>query len=165
MRRKQKGFTLIELLVVIAIIGLLATIVMVSLNTARVKARNANRNASIKQIMTAFQMAADTNNGTFPSTGGSWNCVSVSCYGGWASYPASATVDSSIAPYIKKTDDPTGGARGYGGYLYNSSWSDATHPTGAYLTWMLEPGATDCGPGGGIYSSTASYAQCVGKAD
>jgi len=30
--KKQKGFTLIELLVVIAIIGLLASIVMVSLN-------------------------------------------------------------------------------------------------------------------------------------
>ncbi len=39
MSNKLKGFTLIELLVVIAITGLLASIVFVSLNTSRSKAR------------------------------------------------------------------------------------------------------------------------------
>lgn len=52
----QKGFTLIELLVVIAIIGLLSTMAVVSLNNARIKARDARRVSDIKQIQTALEM-------------------------------------------------------------------------------------------------------------
>ncbi len=58
--KKQKGFTLIELLVVIAIIGILATIVLVSLNTARVKARDARRESDIRQIGLALEMYYDS---------------------------------------------------------------------------------------------------------
>ncbi len=50
----KKGFTLIELLVVIAIIGVLASIIMVSLSGAKGKARDARRVADIKNIQLAL---------------------------------------------------------------------------------------------------------------
>lgn len=56
MRRKQRGFTLIELLVVIAIIGLLSTLAVVALTSARAKARDAKRISDVKQIQTALEL-------------------------------------------------------------------------------------------------------------
>lgn len=66
MKKNKRGFTLIELLVVIAIIGILATIVMVSLNTARSKARDARRVSDIRQTQLALQMYYDAN-GSYPA--------------------------------------------------------------------------------------------------
>ncbi len=52
----QKGFTLIELLVVIAIIGLLASVVLLALNSARQKSRDAKRLADVRQIASALEL-------------------------------------------------------------------------------------------------------------
>ncbi len=67
MKANAKGFTLIELLVVIAIIGLLATVVMTSLNSARKKGRDARRVEDINQIKTALELYYDSN-GQYPTT-------------------------------------------------------------------------------------------------
>lgn len=66
--QKRKGFTLIELLVVIAIIGILATIVLVSLNTARQKARDARRIGDIRQLALAVEMYYDDSSTGYPGT-------------------------------------------------------------------------------------------------
>ncbi|MFC1612877.1 type II secretion system protein [Patescibacteria group bacterium] len=71
---KNKGFTLIELLVVIAVIGLLSSIAFVSLDNARVKARDARRLADMRQIITALELYYDENI-NYPqenSSNGSW---------------------------------------------------------------------------------------------
>ena len=66
--REKTGFTLIELLVVISIIGLLSSIVLTSVNSARVKARDARRRADMKQVQTALEFYFDANN-VYPSIG------------------------------------------------------------------------------------------------
>jgi prepilin-type N-terminal cleavage/methylation domain-containing protein len=54
--KSKKGFTLIELLVVVAIMGLLATLAITALNTARARARDARRVADIRQIQAALEL-------------------------------------------------------------------------------------------------------------
>ena len=54
MNIKKSGFTLIELLVVIAIIGLLASIVLVSLNSARNKGKDTRIISDVRQVVIAL---------------------------------------------------------------------------------------------------------------
>jgi len=83
--KKSKGFTLIELLVVIAIIGLLATIVLVSLNTARAKARDVRRVSDLRQVALALEMYYD-DNATYPvvtgCTNANWDTMATAIEGG-----------------------------------------------------------------------------------
>lgn len=71
--KNEKGFTLIELLVVIAIIGLLSTLAVVSLSTARVKARDAKRQSDARTLQSAIEMyITDSATGSEPSVPAAW---------------------------------------------------------------------------------------------
>ena len=63
--KRSKGFTLIELLVVIAIIGILSSVVLASLNSARAKARDAQKKMDFTNIRTAL-MSYYFKNNSFP---------------------------------------------------------------------------------------------------
>ncbi|OGZ31844.1 MAG: hypothetical protein A2V69_03740 [Candidatus Portnoybacteria bacterium RBG_13_40_8] len=122
MKKKSKGFTLIELLVVIAIIGILATIVLVSLNTARQKARDSRRISDMRQIALALEMYYDDNAATgYPGT------ANAAC-DDWA---AMVTALEAAPGYMTKVPlDPGGSAQPY---AYATGTSNADYVLKAQL--------------------------------
>lgn len=66
-KKLQKGFTLIELLVVIAIIGILASVVLASLNSARDKGSDAAIKANLANIRAQAELYYDNNGSSYGS--------------------------------------------------------------------------------------------------
>jgi prepilin-type N-terminal cleavage/methylation domain-containing protein len=128
MKNKNHAFTLIELLVVIAIIGILATIVLVSLNTARAKARDARRNTDMHQYAVAMELYYDAQKPpSFPNIDNT--AVPV---------PAGST---ALAPYMTVIQlDPVNDA---GPPDLRYYWTDTNQPTSRFCVWGLLEVPTD----------------------
>lgn len=67
----KKGFTLIELLVVIALIGILSTLVIANLNSARERSRDVQRKSDLRNVQTALRLYYN-DHGSFPATFSLW---------------------------------------------------------------------------------------------
>lgn len=147
MRKASRGFTLIELLVVIAIIGMLSSIVLASMNSARMKARDAKRIADLAEIRSALELYF-TDKGYYPRVIGSGNCDSTGgwdCNGYFYSHEAlwESVLAVELAPYIDLPSDPlnTGSCPPWSTGCYTYTYGNpgrATFPAQFDLTAQLE---------------------------
>lgn len=121
-KKIRRGFTLIELLVVIAIIGILSSVVLASLNTARAKSRDTQRISNMEQVRVALEFYFDENN-TYPSTSGSWwgNCSSYGSHGTSGSNGWVPNIAPTYIPILPLDPRPSGAN---GCHLYRSNGTD-----------------------------------------
>lgn len=112
-RMKKEGFTLIELLMVIAIVGVLSSVVLISLMSGKGKARDGRRMNDLDQIRKALQVYYSSY-GTYMGTGS--GCGSGGNGNGWFNYSNPTSYPISMAQCLINTGlatteiiDPTGG--------------------------------------------------------
>src|SRR5690349_12913358 len=101
--RQNKGFTLIELLVVIAIIGILSSVVLASLNTARNKGNDAKVKAQLSGLRAAAEIYYDTNSGYGTATNSCAAQIFADTASGMATYTTTANYPSGTTLVCNST--------------------------------------------------------------
>lgn len=118
LKNKNKGFTLIELLVVIAIIGILSSVVLASLNTARNKGADAAVKANLSSIRPQAEIVYDS---------ASPNSYDTVC------------ADASVAKAIAAAQSASGGAATcYDAATQWAAYSPLKNPVSPSTGWCID---------------------------
>ena len=156
---RARGFTLIELLMVIAVIGILAAVILASLDKSRTKALNSRRLQEIQSIHKAL-IAFHSQYGCLPVTNGS-TCISgynesdaggwdYSSQGGFLTFLVSSGI-TPVVPVDPKNDmegASTPGKYAYRYYCYTNGngvqlgyWTENPR---AYVAYINNDGTFTC---------------------
>ncbi len=106
-RKPASAFTLVELLVVIGIIAVLISILLPSLNKARIQAQTTTCMSNLKQFAICYRMYADDNRGYMPLvSGGAWGDVIPAKVNGMTTSGGQLYWYRAFVPYLQKGLDP-----------------------------------------------------------
>ncbi|MDQ6631585.1 MAG: prepilin-type N-terminal cleavage/methylation domain-containing protein [Verrucomicrobiota bacterium] len=93
----SQGFTLIELAVVAAVMGILAALLVPSLNKAKSRSQTISCLSNLQQLQVCFQMYAEDHNGSLPLNNFIENANSTSLNAGISWCPGNARTDITTA--------------------------------------------------------------------
>ena len=149
-------------MVVVSIIVLLASVVLVSADQARLSARNSQRSSIVQSYKVALELAYDAN-GMFPRTTGlgypgDQVCLGVyptgNCW--YSSFVPEAAVQAAVSPYVPSPSPmPELGVLPRNGLVYYSPTNDDY-----CLAWILEGTNKDCTPGDVVDSNSSGATYC-----
>ncbi|OGI76528.1 hypothetical protein A3C67_01790 [Candidatus Nomurabacteria bacterium RIFCSPHIGHO2_02_FULL_42_19] len=149
--KNSRGFTLIELLVVVAIIGLLSSIVMSSLNSARTKAKDAAIKVSLRQLAILAEQEMNDTGSYCNLNDTSWVPSVAQCASVWSG--TYATNARQICAHVLQTNGAPGGVGLHSG-VNNATFSCsnkysfmATLPSSGYYFCVGSGGVSDRGTG------------------
>jgi len=145
--RRNKGFTLIELLVVISIIGLLSSIVLASLNSAKLKANDAATMREVQQfaVLLHYQFNETRNYSSLQT--GAWRNDAASCESSFSGTYAEQAREI-CKNIVSRTISGPGGGRFYIGS------AQSMNTTFSIMAWLQGKGRFYCVGSSGGTSAT-----------
>ncbi len=146
-KRFSQGFTLIELLVVIAIIGILSSVVLASLNTARGKGADAAIKSNLNGVRAQAELVYDTENGLYTNVCANANVSRALQAAASAAGATVAATDAASSATTATCQDSTTAWAMMSPLRTVSSVGYCVDSTGAATTTNVQLGASDyvCG--------------------